>query len=78
MRRLLLLSLLPLVAGCDPYYVYGPGAYPQPAYPATPYYGGAPPVYAAPPPYAAPGPYAAPAYSSANCGTPDQPKPCYR
>ena len=33
MRRLLLLSLLPLVAGCDPYYVYGPGASPQPAYP---------------------------------------------
>jgi hypothetical protein len=74
MRRLLLLSLLPLLAGCDPYYVYGPGAYPQPAYapPPSPYYG------SAPPPYAAPAPYGGPAYSSANCGTPDQPKPCYR
>jgi hypothetical protein len=74
MRRLLLLSLLPLTAGCDPYYVYGPGAYPQPVYapPPAPYYGGAPPAYASP------APYGGPAYSSANCGTPEEPKPCYR
>ena len=77
MRRLLLLSLLPLVAGCDPYYVYGPGAYPQPAYPATPYYGGAPPDTRATTLRCA-GPLCGAGYSSANCGTPDQPKPCYR
>jgi hypothetical protein len=74
MRWRILLLLLPLLCGCDPYYVYGPGAYPRPIYPppyqptyGDPYYGNAPPAYVAPG-----------GYSSANCGTPDQPKPCYR
>jgi hypothetical protein len=70
MRWCILLLLLPLISGCDPYYVYGPGAYPPPVYPSAyqpPYYGSAPPAYAAPG-----------SYDTANCGTPDQPKPCYR
>ena len=71
--RILLLSLS-LLSACDPYYVYGPGAYPRPSYPppyqppyGNPYYGNAPPSYVAPGDY-----------GSANCGTPDQPRPCYR
>jgi hypothetical protein len=76
-RTMLLLLLPPLLSGCDPYYAYGPGAYPQPVYPyaSPPPYPGAPPPYygGAPPGYVAPG-----GYSSANCGTPDQPRPCYR
>ena len=91
MRYLLL--LLPLfLAGCyDPYYPYGGYAYAgyapgyQPGYynpNSTPptyggqmrYYGGPPPVYPSQQPY-----YGGPgAYSPQNCGTPDQPKPCYR
>jgi hypothetical protein len=77
MRYRMLLLLLPLLSGCDPYYAYGPGAYPQPVYPygSPPPYPGAPPPYygSAPPGYVAPG-----GYNSANCGTPDQPRPCYR
>lgn len=71
MRCRMLLLLAPVLSGCDPYYVYGPGAHPQPVYPST-----YQPPYASPPaPYYgdAPG-----GYNAANCGTPDQPKPCYR
>jgi hypothetical protein len=66
--RLALLCLLLALAGCAngyssyPYYSNGP----------TPLYNPPPPSYGAPPP-PPPGP---PGY--ANCGTPDQPKPCYR
>lgn len=49
-------------------YYYQPPPPPPPAY----MYQGGPPAYAQPY-YNAP-----PAYSSANCGTPDVPKPCYR
>ena len=54
-----------------PYYApgYYPPAYyrPPPPPPAAYMYRGGPPYYGAPP-----------SYSSANCGTPDQFKPCYR
>jgi hypothetical protein len=84
MRYLVLLSLL-LLSGCyyGPYgYGYGYGY----GYPYRPY----PPGYytSAPPPYAGgqqqyygegqPG-YGNPAANDPNnCGTPDQPRPCYR
>ena len=84
MRRLLLLLPIALVAqpltpAFAQYYpyppaYYGPGYYPPPGY----YYRPPPPP---PPAYMYQGgPYynAPPAYNSANCGTPDQPKPCYR
>jgi len=65
--RFVSLCLLLLLAGC-----YN-------GYSAYPYYSTGMPPPPPPPGYGAPPPYAAPAgYSSANCGTPDQPKPCYR
>jgi hypothetical protein len=68
MRILFLLPLL-LLGGCyDPYYGYTGGV---PRYPPTyqpGYYPGNPP-----PGYGAPG-----GYNAANCGTPDEPKRCYR
>jgi hypothetical protein len=65
-RYLCLLFLLPLLAGCDPYYPYGYGGYP------AGYYSGPPPGYPGPQPY-----YGGPGgYSSENCGTPEQPKAC--
>lgn len=78
--------LLPLLTACYAYSpaahaqyypYYAPGYYPPGYYrPAPQYY--APPAYQTPyynppPVYAAP-----PNYSSANCGTPDHFKPCYR
>ena len=76
--------------GPYPYYpYYGYSAYPPPAYPYgyAPSYGAPPPAYGNPP--GSPGaqqPYygsAQPSYNPAandpnNCGTPDEPKPCYR
>ncbi len=68
----------------QPYYPYPPGYYGPGYYPPPQYYR-PPPAYYRPPPYSyAPPPYtgpyyaAPPAYNSANCGTPDEPKPCYR
>jgi hypothetical protein len=76
MRPLVLCSML-LVAGCVngsssyPYYANGP----NPLYvPPPPNYGppsGPPPGYYPPPP-------GGPSVGSANCGTPDQFKPCAR
>jgi hypothetical protein len=75
------------------YYPYPPGYYapgynppsyyraPPQYYSAPPYqpYYSAPPAYSVPPAYAAPPAYTAPPnYGSANCGTPDQFKPCTR
>ena len=57
-----------------------PGYYPPGYYPPSPpppgYY--TPSPQPPPPPYAGrPGPYGGdPAYSTENCGTPDEPKPC--
>jgi hypothetical protein len=82
MRRLLLfLSLVLLVITYDharaqyypyppPYYApgyYPPGYYRPPPPPPAYMYRGGPPYYGAPP-----------SYSSANCGTPEQFKPCTR
>ena len=62
---------------------YAPGYYPPPNYYRPPL----PPQYYSQPPYQAPYYYGAPpsyssgappAYNSANCGTPDQFKPCNR
>ncbi len=72
MRHLLLLASLVLLATC--YTDLSAGAQPY----------GNPPGYSPqnapppPPPYAGrPGRYGAgPAYSTENCGTPDEPKPC--
>jgi hypothetical protein len=71
--RYLCLCLLPMLAACEngssfyPYYSRGP----------TPLYNPPPPSYGAPvPSYGAPPPPMMPDY--ANCGTPDQPKPCTR
>ncbi len=62
--RYVCFGLLLLLAGC-----YN-------GYSSYPYYSNGPqPYYAPPPGYAGPPP---PGYNSANCGTPDQPKPCYR
>jgi hypothetical protein len=90
MRYLILLTLL-LLSGCyyGPYgYGYGYGyGYPYRPYPPN-YYTSAPPSYS-PPPYSGeqrqqyygggqPG-YGNPAANDPNnCGTPDQPRPCYR
>ena len=85
MRRLLL--ILPFASLGNPghsahaqYYPYAPPGYYAPGYyPPPSYYRPPPPQY-----YfsaALPGAellWRAPSYSSANCGTPDQPKPCYR
>jgi hypothetical protein len=84
MRYLVLLSLL-LLSGCyyGPYgYGYGYGyGYPYRPYPPS-YYSSAPPPYvggqqqyygAGQPGYGNPA-----ANDPNNCGTPDQPKPCYR
>jgi hypothetical protein len=85
MRRLLL--ILPFASLVNPghsahaqYYPYAPPGYYAPGYyPPPSYYRPPPPQYYSPPPYQAPYHYGAPpSYSSANCGTPDQPKPCYR
>jgi hypothetical protein len=87
MRRLLLsipLLLLPSwclhnAAHAQPYYPY-PGYYPPAYYPPS-YYRPPPPPppYYAPPPYRGGAPYYyGPANNPNNCGTPDQPKPCYR
>jgi tellurite resistance protein TerA len=89
MRRLLLFLTLPLVATCYPYahahaQPYGsPPGYYAPAPPPPGYYPAPPPpgAYYAP---STPYPYAggqntgavSPAYSTENCGTPDEPKPC--
>jgi hypothetical protein len=90
MGRLLLvlpvaaLVLSPLTAHAQyyPYGYYPPQYYYRPPPPPPPAY-----MYQTPPPayaqpyYNAPAqPYynAPPAYNSANCGTPDEPKPCYR
>jgi hypothetical protein len=82
MRRLLLVvSVGALVLGPSAAYAqyYPYGYYPQQYYyqpppppPPSYMYRGGPPAY--------PQPYynAPPSYSPANCGTPDQPKPCYR
>jgi hypothetical protein len=65
--RCLALCLLLLLAGC-----YN-------GYSAYPYYSTAMPPPPPPPGYGTPPTYGtAPAYSPANCGTPDQPKPCTR
>lgn len=85
------LLLLFLLAGC--YYPYGPYySYPYPTYPygyAPSYYGPGAPTssYGYQPPYPSaqqpsygnlqPG-YSAPGNDPNNCGTPDEPKPCYR
>ncbi len=85
MRRLLLLLPVSLLmnwphglAHAQPYYpypppYYAPGYYPpsyyRPPPPPPPMYYGQPPAYY----YNAP-----PAYNPANCGTPDEPKPCRR
>jgi hypothetical protein len=84
MRYLILLSLL-LLSGCyyGPYgYGYGYGyGYPYRPYPPS-YYTSAPPPYSGgQQPYyggGQPG-YGDPAANNSNnCGTPDQPRPCYR
>lgn len=80
MRPLLLPASLSLLAStCINYSAHAQGyGYPPPGAPPPPpgYYPPGPPP--APPPYAGrPGPYAGnPAYSTENCGTPDEPKPC--
>jgi hypothetical protein len=59
------------------YYPYPPSYYAPGYYPPGYYRPAPPPPYAAPyypPPYYAP----PPTYGSANCGTPDRFKPCYR
>jgi hypothetical protein len=83
MRRFML--LLPVALAAQPhtaafaqYYPYPPAYYGPGYYPPAYYYRPPPPP---PPAYMYQGgPYynAPPAYNSANCGTPDQPKPCYR
>ena len=91
MRCLLSLVSLSLLVNCYSYhsahaqgYGYPPGPPPPPPgyYPPSPppppppgYYQPGPPP---PPPYAGgSGPYGGnPAYSTENCGTPDEPKPC--
>ncbi len=84
MRRLLLILPFALVnpgnTAHAQYYPYAPPGYYAPGYyPPPNYYRPPPPQYYPPPPYQAPNYYSAPpSYSSANCGTPDQPKPCYR
>jgi hypothetical protein len=83
MRRLMLLLPVALAAQPHPaafaqYYPYPPAYYGPGYYPPAYYYRPPPPP---PPAYMYQGgPYynAPPAYNSANCGTPDQPKPCYR
>jgi hypothetical protein len=88
MQRLLLVLPLMLVAAgyannpaeAQPYYgpgYYAPGYYP-PGYYRPPPPPPPPPVYYQQPGYAQPYYTAPPAYNSANCGTPDQFKPCYR
>jgi hypothetical protein len=82
MRRILLLTLL-LLSGC----YYPNGYYPYSYYPYG-YYGYRAYPYAAQPPYYNTYPYygSGGAYSYGqvatpdpnNCGTPDEPKPCYR
>lgn len=79
MRRLLLLLSLSLLADCYSRYsadAQGYGYAPGPPPPPAGYYPPGPPP--PPPPSAGrPGPYAGnPAYSTENCGTPDEPKPC--
>jgi len=86
--RYCLLTLVLIVAGSlaapgarAQYYPYPPGYYPPGYYPPPTYYRPPPPPpYYPPPPMYRGGPYynAPPAYNSANCGTPDEPKPCYR
>jgi hypothetical protein len=83
MRRLLMVLPVALVAQPNPsafaqYYPYPPAYYGRGYYPPAYYYRPPPPP---PPAYMYQGgPYytASPAYNPANCGTPDQPKPCYR
>lgn len=86
--RYLILSLLLLLPGCyyGPYgygYGYGYGGYPYRLYPPAyqpNYYTSAPqaqqPYYLNQPGYGNPGNPAA--TDPQNCGTPDQPRPCYR
>jgi hypothetical protein len=66
MRPLVLSSML-LLAGC----VNGSSSYPLYVPPPPNYPSGPPPGYYAPPP-------GGPAFGPANCGTPDQFKPCGR
>jgi hypothetical protein len=88
MRRLLSLVSLSLLVNCYSHlsahaqgYGYPPGPPPPGYYTPSPpppppgYYTPGPPP---PPPYAGrSGPYGGnPAYSTENCGTPDEPKPC--
>ncbi|HEY7578238.1 MAG TPA: hypothetical protein VH855_11640 [Acetobacteraceae bacterium] len=85
MRRLVLILVVscfansyPQDAGhAQPYYPYPPGYY-APGYYPPQYYRPPPPPYYAPPAYTTPYYAAPPAYNSANCGTPYEPKPCYR
>jgi hypothetical protein len=73
MRHLLLVVTVSLLANC---YLYVPAQAQGYGYPPPGYYAPRPPP--PPPPYAGrPGGYpAGPAYSTENCGTPDEPKPC--
>jgi len=78
--RCLLLSVFAACCAWPPgdaraqgYYPYPP-AYYAPGYYPPAYYRPPPPAYYPPPPYYAP----PPSYGSANCGTPDRFKPCYR
>jgi hypothetical protein len=63
--RYLCVGLLPLLAACE----NGSSFYPYYSRGPTPLYNPPPPAYGAPPPVL-------PDY--ANCGTPDQPRPCTR
>jgi hypothetical protein len=85
MWRLLLFLSLTLLAVWFPnrsvyaqYYPYPPGYYAPGYYPPSYYRPPPPPAYYGPPAYSRPYYSAPPAYSSANCGTRDEPKPCYR
>jgi hypothetical protein len=85
MWRLLLFLPLTVLAAWFPnhsvhaqYYPYPPGYYAPGYYPPSYYRPPPPPAYYGPPAYSRPYYSAPPAYSSANCGTPDEPKPCYR
>jgi hypothetical protein len=74
MRPLVLCSML-LLAGC----VNGSSSYPYYANGPNPLYVPPPPNYpSGPPPGYYPPPSGGPAVGSANCGTPDQFKPCGR
>jgi hypothetical protein len=77
MRFILLLTLL-LLSGCYypyGYYGYGYGGSYYPAYAAPQQYYGSGPYYG----YGGTGSYGQPvATDPSNCGTPDEPRPCYR